>query len=697
MGSFFAYFLSKKVGGEEVKMKIMMLAGAMGSGGAQTHVFELARALIKRGHKIILVSSGGQTARALSRLGVRCYCVNVDVSKPWSVIGGIGALHALILRQRPDIIHAHTRPMGLLCRLLKRRTNELGIAYISTVHARFSTDSPIKKLPWYSGDSIAVSEDLKHYLIDLSRGSLLPERIRVIPNGIDTDRFSPKPRTSLNGAFSLCFMSRLDDDCSDTARLLCDIAPKICETVGEAQIYIIGGGTELTRISALAKKANQRIGRLAVRVLGKLDAPELVIARCDGFIGVSRAALEAMSCGLPVILSGNEGFGGLMKTEDDLREASRSNFCCRDMKQPSADKLLDSILRLYSLPKPNRIRLGQKMRRFVTENSSSEKMAESTERVYSDALSRARSRHPHTLLCGYYGFDNMGDDALLMQSIERAKPCGTVALTNNPRRAEYKFGVKCADRSNPLAIMREINNCQRLAFGGGSLLQSRTSFRSLCWYCAILIYAKSRGKRVELWANGIDGFSGYFSRALVARALQSTDKIGVRDTESAATAFALAPQQADRIFFEKDLALDCPAADDAEISCILSRSKIPEGERFAIVAPKGYSGISLLRPKARRQILSDYALLKARVLALRRRNITPLFVAMYPAQDLYISRRMCQACGGRILNRIGISELRGLISRSDEVISMRYHPLIFAQRLKTPYFKISNDPKITSL
>ena len=59
-------------------MKIMILAGPMGSGGAQTHIFELARGLIGRGHRVVLVSSGGSLAKKLKKYGAKCYYLELS-------------------------------------------------------------------------------------------------------------------------------------------------------------------------------------------------------------------------------------------------------------------------------------------------------------------------------------------------------------------------------------------------------------------------------------------------------------------------------------------------------------------------------------------------------------------------------------------------------------------------------------------
>ena len=672
-------------------MKIMMLTGAMDSGGAQTHIFELARGLVKRGHRVILVSGGGQMARALSRCGVRCYRVGIDAKAPLSVMSAYAAMKIIVARESPDIIHAHTRAFGVLCRVLTRKNKGRSPFYISTVHARFDNSGLVRSIPWYSGASIAVGEDLKQYLIDTSRGAILPERVEVIPNGIDTARFVPVRRTDTG--FRICFMSRLDADCSLAAHLLCDAAEQICKMNKNAEIYIIGGGSEFLRISEKADAVNKAIGRLAIRMLGNLDAPEKIIARCDCFVGVSRAALEAMSCGVPVILAGNEGFFGLMRDDRDLNLASASNFCCRGWHKPTKQLLIESLCDFYFASNRQKSAWGKLMRAFVLRNNSSETMASRTEAFYLRQLSRSHINSPDTLLCGYYGFGNLGDDALLMRAAERAGD-NAVALAHDPKKTEFKFGIRCVNRSNLFAVLKAIKKCRRFVLGGGSLLQSATSFRSLCWYSLLFIYASLKGKRTEIWAGGIGEFSGDISKMLAAKALRRADLVGIRDETSLALAQKLIPDMKHKIVFERDLALSCPQADSKRIAFLLWRLGMSESDDLALIAVKGFKPSKLLDPRVRRQIKLELQELYRQINAQKKLGRKLVFVAMHPKRDQALCSLICRKSGGSLALGIGISDLSGLISRSRSVISMRYHPLVLAADLNIPLSAIGNDQKL---
>ena len=70
----------------------------------------------------------------------------------------------------------------------------------------------------------------------------------------------------------------------------------------------------------------------------------------DAFVGVSRAALEAMSCRIPTVLAGAQGFLGIFDdSEEMLRRAQSTNFCCRGEGASSADAICDALISLFSL------------------------------------------------------------------------------------------------------------------------------------------------------------------------------------------------------------------------------------------------------------------------------------------------------------------------------------------------------------
>ena len=130
----------------------------------------------------------------------------------------------------------------------------------------------------------------------------------------------------------------------------------------------------------------------------------------------------------------------------------------------------------------------------------------------------------------------MGDNALLRASIALArrkyadKPI--CALTRSPRKDSSEFNVRCARRSSPIAVCREISRASVLVFGGGTLLQENTSLRSLWYYSSIIKYASKKGVPVELWGNGLGAVRSSPGRKMMKNALSKCRYLGLRDGAS---------------------------------------------------------------------------------------------------------------------------------------------------------------------
>ena len=214
---------------------------------------------------------------------------------------------------------------------------------VGTVHARFRLGF-LKHFCHWGSRSIAVSEDLKQYLCE---GYGVPPRwVRVIPNGVDTERFCPCPKEKKKG-HRIVFLSRLDRDCSLGAWLLCDLARELCAQDPALEILIAGDGTCRNDLERRGAEVNQAIGRSAIHFCGYVSNPEEILRQADVVLGVSRVALEAMSCGVPVILGGDEGWGGCLFPRE-LARGAQTNFCCRGEAAMTREALKRAIEEVFA-------------------------------------------------------------------------------------------------------------------------------------------------------------------------------------------------------------------------------------------------------------------------------------------------------------------------------------------------------------
>lgn len=661
-------------------MKILLLTGKMENGGAETHVYDLARGLVKRGHSVMLISSGGRYAQALRDIGVKCVEVATHKKTPLALLALWRTLKRAMSGEAPDVVHSHTRITSYVASFVCKNAK---IPLITTAHAHFPLRGLLNLFSRWGDATVAVSHDIGQNL--LNSGKAAYENITVIPNGVDTENLVPSEADVKN---KICFLSRLDSDCCEAALSLCRIAPSLAQKTGDVSIYIGGDGDQLPRIQDVACKVNGQLGKTVIYTVGRVtDVAEFLFGAAV-FVGVSRAALEAMSCGVPVVLAGNEGYLGAV-SDAVLRRAEATNLCCRGEGKIEDCVLDGDIFRLIEMGEEERRELSEKLREYVEEHHSVEKMTAQTERVYEKYVRQSHKDKRGVLLCGYYGFDNMGDDALLRAAVRRAEreyPNASIcALTKNGKRDSRKFGIRCVCRHSPTAVAREIRRAQAVVFGGGTLLQNGTSRRSLAYYLKILSFAQSANIPTELWGNGIDSVRGRRFRKMTARALSECRYVGLRDRESMEAAVRLIRHfgyEMPLMALEDDLAFGTPSCEEDRLSYILSALGLERDTPIAVIAIRG------TEKKGYRGIMGKH------ISALVTENIIPVFLPMFPSEDLEVCRSVCDDRGGVIVYPIGVSDAVALIRHATVVLAMRYHALVFAASVGTPFVGYGSEPKI---
>ena len=169
----------------------------MDIGGAETHILELAKALYARGHDVTVASGGGRFAAELERTGVEHVNVPLYSKNPFLLAAAEIKLSSLIAREKFDIVHAHARIPAFVCGKLQKK---YGFRFVTTAHYDFRVTPLLRKMTDWGEHCFAVSPDIKDYVI---KNYAFPKKnITVVPNGIDTDVFSPSsPAGEIFGEF----------------------------------------------------------------------------------------------------------------------------------------------------------------------------------------------------------------------------------------------------------------------------------------------------------------------------------------------------------------------------------------------------------------------------------------------------------------------------------------------------------------
>ena len=346
-------------------LNILLALMQLDIGGAETHVVELAKELKRRGLNPIVTSNGGVYVQELENEGIKHYCVPLQNKNPFNMVKSAKLLKKIIIDEKIDVVHSHARiPSFILGKLHKR----MHFPFVTTAHWVFNTGYGLKYITEWGEKTVAVSEDIKTYLMDNYH---IPESdIRVTINGIDTDRFSPDTDASdIRKEFGLSdkdtvivYVSRMDESRSLVAKQLISIVPEI--GVPNLKVLIVGGGDDLDNVKALADSVNSGLGKNTVILTGGRTDINKLVAAGDLFIGVSRAALEAMAAGKPVIIAGNEGYIGLFD-QSKLSVGIDTNFCCRGCAESSPELILGDIKQFFRMDDNSRSELAQFGRELI--------------------------------------------------------------------------------------------------------------------------------------------------------------------------------------------------------------------------------------------------------------------------------------------------------------------------------------------
>lgn len=451
-----------------------MLIDALNIGGAETHVVTLARAIARRGDRVIVLSGGGLLEGELQRDGILCLRFPADINTLVGLLKNARFLGELTRRRSLDVLHAHTRRTALLLRLLPSlpppalhpppscyRTRgwqrALSPLRVVTAHAKFSPH--YRHLSYWGECTIAVSGDIRDHL-RATFGQNTPARaIHVIPNGVELP-ISPPPRRQ-DDEFCLVFASRLDDDCSLAAHLILRLLPALSRMVAakgkNLRVTMLGGGNCFAALRRESAEILEHLPHVTLLMPGAVRDPFPYYARAQVFIGVSRAALEAAGQGCRVILAGNEGYGGCL-TAENFPHHARSNFCARGAALPKKETLLADLRRLLDEDEHQATAHALAVQRLIRQTFHVDRTADRTVRLYARAL--GEKRRLRVLCLGYFGRDNLGDQAILRMVARRfSGACAPSDLATTPwytapGAKEEQARIGAAPRAHRTGIFR---------------------------------------------------------------------------------------------------------------------------------------------------------------------------------------------------------------------------------------------------
>ena len=291
---------------------------------------------------------------------MRAYRPHIVHSRNW---GAIEAIPAARLARVPVAIHSeHGYELDMLAGLPQRRRI-------------------FRRAAYGMADTVfAVTRELRDF--HARQAWIPPERIRVIYNGVDTQRFRPRPdeRIALRKRFGLPEKRFIVGTVGRTVTIkdhptLLRAVESIVLKGVDAHGLLVGSGPEFERNQQIAKDSATLAGR--VTFVGSCnDVPELlnamdVFALTSVSEGMSNTLLEALATGLPVVatnVGGNpeviiDGESGwlfpprdrealasrlmLLALDENLRERAGAAGRRRIMERFSVGRMLNDYSNLY--------------------------------------------------------------------------------------------------------------------------------------------------------------------------------------------------------------------------------------------------------------------------------------------------------------------------------------------------------------
>jgi glycosyltransferase involved in cell wall biosynthesis len=378
------------------RRKVFFLVDSLNVGGTETQAVELALRLPVSEYEIMM---GCLRAQGPLLEKLRGSAVSVREFHPSGGLDSAAGLYELIRlarylrREKFDVVHTHDLWSNLM---------GVPAARLAGVPAIVSSRRDLAHFDWYqgkrrhwlrriqnlSGVVLANATPIRDALI--SEDGFAPGKLRVIHNGVDTQKFQRAQRDrarffpDVGNEILVVLVGNMHSDVKGHPWLIA-AAPTVVREFPEVRFVFAGDGESRPTFAAQVAQLGLE-GKF--KFLGRRsDIPE-ILASCDLAVlpsraeGLPNAVLEYMAAGLPTIASRvggmaelvQDGVTGLLVPAED------------------ADALAGALLQFLRDPERAR-QIANNGQRFAVENFSFERLIREIDELYAELLERRRGKH----------------------------------------------------------------------------------------------------------------------------------------------------------------------------------------------------------------------------------------------------------------------------------------------------------------
>ncbi len=662
-------------------MKVLHLISGGDTGGAKTHIINLLCGLKDKVEVKLVCFIDGPFAEDLKKHGIDVEVIEQRSRFDFSVVN---KLKDLIESENYEIVHSHGARANLISYFLKKKVKA---KFITTVHSDYLLDfkdnfyknivfTNLNKFALKRFDNyIAVSDSFKDMLV--SRG-FDKDKIFTIYNGIflqdraikDKENYLKEKNIAYKDKFIVGILARLDKvkDHETFLRAAREVLDK-----DKSVIFLIAGdGQDKEHLLSLSK--------------------ELALESNVYFLGNETHPYDFLNAiDINVLCSLSESFPYVIMEGGSLKKAtiaSKVGGIPKIILDGETGKLFEKqdykSLAVHILDLKNnddeRKKLGENLYSRIIDNFTHIKMAEKHVDIYKKIVSKK------IIMSGYFGFSNSGDDAILKSIIESFKSLdpdlNIKVLSKDPDLTEREYGVAAVDRFKFFDVRKSLKASDMLISGGGSLLQDKTSSRSIWYYLLIMKLAKRYKKKVFVYSNGVGPINKIFNRNITRRVLNKVDYITLRDKDSYDFIKSIGVNNPN-IKVLSDPVFNLKEASDENV-----RKKFDVNKDTVLVSIRSWMDDEKLIFELSKFL--NYLIDEGKDI---------VFMPMQTPRDTTISEKIvANLKSSKIIDeKYPVEILMSLMKNADFIVAMRLHAMIYAIHQNLPFIGLSYDPKTETL
>ncbi len=169
---------------------VLQILPNLDTGGVERGTIEMAQAIRGGGGRPLVSSAGGRMVAAVTRAGGRHIGLPLATKDPLNILLNARRIRRVIQAEGVALVHARSRAPAWSAWIAARRAK---VPFVTTYHGAYAERGWLKRLynsVMARGDRVIATSQYVAGLI-ASRHGVPPDRIRIIPRGVDPAVFDP--------------------------------------------------------------------------------------------------------------------------------------------------------------------------------------------------------------------------------------------------------------------------------------------------------------------------------------------------------------------------------------------------------------------------------------------------------------------------------------------------------------------------